>query len=121
MIHRFLAVNCLSYLQDQFATAIAESPLVSATTNKDSVVNDTLIRVLSTNNADQLTVVGVADGHQETLFDLNGMIYITPESWLKPEYRNTHNLDFKFIEAISLEQLSITATHEMSEVFGVIA
>lgn len=121
MITRFLAVNSLAYLQDKFATAIAESSLVHASVNTDSVVSNKLIRVLATNNADQLTVVGVADGHQEMLFDLDGVIYITPDSWLEPKYKNTQNLDFKFIEAVSIDQVSITATHEMSETFGVIA
>lgn len=116
----FLAVNDLSYIQNQFVDEIIKSPLVNGKLSNNCVVNDTLIRALVTNNADQVTIVGVANGHEESLFDLNGVIYITPDSWLKPEYKNIPSWDYKFIKASSIEQVSITATHELTDIFGVV-
>lgn len=114
MKNRFLVTNDLVFLQDHFATAIAQSPLVRTTQNMECSIDGVTVRALTTMEADNLVVVGVAGGHQETLYDLDGLFYITPASWLNPDFINQESSDFKVIEADSILDVSITATQNIS-------
>lgn len=112
MRKKFLITNDLQYIKEESASSISNSSLILAIQNKAEYLDGHLVCVLLTNNADNITVVGELNGNQQEIFDADGILFITPASWLNPNIKNLNSQDFKFIEACNADDLIIIAMRD---------
>ncbi len=109
MLKRFLITNALMFIQNRYAEQIF---------NKNGVVtiDGESARIIETSNCDNYTQIGTPGSQESYLFDLDGTFYVVPESWAKQKLlriaNGVNSSDFTFVEAVSVNDLAVTATSD---------
>lgn len=109
MQKRFLVTNALIFIQNFYAEQLYRK-------KGELTVNGQTARVIETLNCDHYTQIGTPGSQESYLFDLEGVLYVVPESWAKEKVLRlsqfVNSSDFTFVEATNIGNLVVTATSD---------